>query len=101
MARVTVTIGGDAVEVYAGSLTVSRELRGKSTCDFTVRFTDFGTVRQSMDWPDDRRFAALLALLPDPSDLLQRKLLWEEVDRLGLIRRPEARPKQDQWELFG
>lgn len=44
MARVTVTIGGDAVEVHAGSLSINRELRGRSTCEFTSRFTDFATV---------------------------------------------------------
>lgn len=52
---------------------------------------------QSRTWENDRRNAALLALLPDPSDLLQRKLLWEEVARLG--RGLKAEPKQ--WELFG
>jgi hypothetical protein len=44
MARVQVTIGGDLAEVLAGSLSIGRELRGRATCEFTLRLEQDGSV---------------------------------------------------------
>jgi len=44
MARVQVSIAGAAASVLAGSLNVGRELRGRATCEFSIRRPQDGSV---------------------------------------------------------